>query len=309
MLAMAAMLFSGGRGKDGSVWTDNSASPNGGNQDSSTVEATAPSPSGSEGNPSGSGIPAAGVSTTCHACTTGRISRSVTCQGCHKTFHWTCMGFYEHKYQRPGPNWRCKDCKIVEPPSPAAAGGGAASPAEPVQEVQSPESGNSIDVGEETPVSTTPPKMVPPVAAVQSETAGVVTAVREALTAVGTVTGSAPAPTGPPAGTTALAAAVPSPMGEHICPICRKGVGRFRNVECSVCRMPSHAGCVNVRGAETPKSWVCRDCKPDAHATAGTIPKDATAAVTSRPSVAAQTVSRACLAREGLNARLLLILV
>ncbi|CAN0541537.1 unnamed protein product, partial [Ectocarpus sp. 8 AP-2014] len=77
----------------------------------------------------------------CHACTTARVSRSVTCQGCEKTFHWTCMGFYEHKYQRPGPNWRCKDCKTAE----AGGGGEAASPAAlATQAVQLPESGEAI---------------------------------------------------------------------------------------------------------------------------------------------------------------------
>ncbi|CAN0541545.1 unnamed protein product, partial [Ectocarpus sp. 8 AP-2014] len=55
---------------------------------------------------------------------------------------------------------------------------------------------------------------------------------------------------------------VPSSTGERICPVCKKGLGRKRTMDCSVCRTPSHAGCVNVRGAETPKSWVCRDCKP-----------------------------------------------
>lgn len=273
------------------MWDDTSASPNGVNPETSNVEATVPSSTGSAGNPSVNGVPAAGVSTTCPACTTARVSRCVTCQGCHKTFHWACMGFYEHKYQRPGPNWRCKDCKVVEPPSPAAAGGGAASPAAPVQGMQSPESGEAIDVGEEAPVSTTPPEMVPVVAAVQTETAGVLAAVQRAPTALGTAAGSVPAPTGPKAGVAAPAVTVPSPMGEHICPVCRETLGRKRPVDCSVCRMPSHAGCVNVRGAETPKSWVCRDCKPGAQATAGTSPRNATPAIASSPPVAAQTVS------------------
>lgn len=272
------------------MWTDNSASTNGVNPESSNGEATGPSPTVSVGNTPASGMPAAGVFTTCPACTTARVSRSVTCQGCHKSFHWACMGFYEHKYQRPGPNWRCKDCKVAEPPL-TAAGGGAPSLAAPVQEVQSPGSGETIDVGEETPVSTPPLKAVPLAAAVQTDTAGAVAAVRVAPAAVGTTTGSTLAPTDSQAGATAPAVTVPSPIGEHICPICRKGVGRFRTVECSVCRMPSHAWCVNIRGAETPKSWVCRDCKPSAQATAGMSPINTTAAVTSRPPVAAQTVS------------------
>lgn len=303
------------------MWTDNSASPNGVNPESRNGEATVPSPTGSVGNPPGNGVPAAGVFTTCHACTTARVSRSVTCQGCHKTFHWACMGFYEHKYQRPGPNWRCKDCKVAEPPSPdckvpeppspdskvaeppspdsevaetpspAAAGRRSASPAAPVEEGQSPESEEAIDVGDETHMSTTLPKLMPQVAAVQSDTAGGVAAIWAAPAAVGTSAGLVTVPAGSPARVTAPAVTVPSPMGEHICPICKKGLGRFRTVECSVCHMPSHAGCVNIRGAETPKSWVCRDCKPGAQATAGMGPRGATAAVHPRPSVAASTVS------------------
>lgn len=273
------------------MWTDNSASPNNVNPESRNGEATVPSPTSSVGNPPGNGVPAAGVFTTCHACTTARVSRSVTCQGCHKTFHWACMGFYEHKYQRPGPNWRCKDCKVAEQPSPAAAGGGSASPAAPVEEGQSPESEEVIDVGNETYMSTTPPKVIPQLAAVQADTAGGVTAIRAASTAVGTSTGSAPVPTGPPAGVTAPAVTVSSPIGERVCPICKKGLGRFRTVECSVCRMPSHAGCVNIRGAETPKSWVCHTCKPGARTTAGMGPRGTTAAVALRPPVAASAVS------------------
>ncbi|CAN0212637.1 unnamed protein product, partial [Ectocarpus sp. 13 AM-2016] len=130
---MAAMQFSDAGGKEGNVWGDTSTNSNGG----------VSSEKNGAGSPTGHGVPAAGAFATCHACTTARVSRSVTCQGCEKTFHWTCMGFYEHKYQRPGPNWRCKDCKTAE----AGGEGEAASPAAlATQAVQLPESGEAIDV-------------------------------------------------------------------------------------------------------------------------------------------------------------------
>lgn len=167
---------------------------------------------GGEGPPPVSS-PAAGVPSTCHACSEPRVSRTITCQGCHETFHWSCIGFYEHKYQKPWVNWRCKACR-----------GGEAAPQEATAPAKTPgrdatvlEPGSSKD---KLPEGASPTSL--PVAA------------------------QAPAGTG---------------SGDRVCPVCGKDIGRKRTIDCSVCNTPSHASCVNVRGAETPKQWVCSRCR------------------------------------------------
>ena len=352
MWATAMLLTSGGRGgKEGNTWEDPTANSKGVGADAGKGLAS-PSSNGSIPSngtvPVGSSSPrsmaggAVGVATTCFACSVPRVSRRVACQGCGETFHWSCIGFYEHKYQRPGDNWRCKGCKGVEPspplPSPSAAGAvGLAAM------MRAPQSGEAIDVGVvdvglDPPPSTAPPATLPLAALVRAKTADatvVVTtaamaspaaavaaaaastsaaasapaaaaaapqapvvaagvpavATLPALTAVPAVSevsavAAVPAPAAPapavPASAVAISAPVsvaaaraalemtaPSsvaalPAGERICPVCRKLIGRKRTMDCGVCRVPSHAGCVNVRGAETPIHWVCRDCRSGA---------------------------------------------
>lgn len=164
----------------------------------------------SSDGPTPAASPAAGIPSTCHACSEPRVSRTITCQGCHKTFHWSCIGFYEHKYQKPWVNWRCKACRGTEslPGDPAAS----------------------------------------PRALVSADTTG-----QEAMTTL-------PVPT-----------AVGSIGGERICPVCNKDIGRKRTIDCSICHTPSHASCVNVRGAETPKQWVCRQCQARAQGEKGAL--------------------------------------
>lgn len=298
LLVMATTLLSCGGGAERSMWEDTSADPNGVHPETNNGGPTTPS-STDPGAPTaaigaaGGGVCSAGDLTTCYVCTTPRVSRTVDCQGCHKTFHWACMGFYEHKYQKPGPSWRCKECKVVEPtPSDAPEEGEAGSwPAMQPMQPPEPDSGQAIDVGEQAPASTTPPPTVPPVPA---RTADALAGVPATSVALGTVAGAAGAATAPLAGVAAPAVTVQSPMGEHICPFCRKGLGRKRTLDCSVCHTPWHAVCVNVRGAETPKSWVCRDCKPGAQANAGTSPRNAAAEAVASPSVALETVSSRC---------------
>lgn len=277
-----------------------SVDPNTINPGSNNGELRAPSstdPSASAtvvGTAGGNDVPAAGVLTTCHVCTTPRVSRTVTCPGCDNSFHWVCMGFYEHKYQKPGPNWRCKECKVVEPTPPDAPGKGGAGVWAAMQPTRSPEPDpeEEIDVGEETSAPTSPPQTVPPVAPVPARTtADALAGVPATPVALGAVAGAAGAATTPLAGVAVLPVTVQPPMGEHMCPFCRKGLGRKRTLDCSVCHTPWHAVCVNVRGAETPKSWVCRDCKPGAQAPAGAMPRTVAAEAAASPSVALETVS------------------
>lgn len=336
----------GGGGKEGNTWEDPAANSKGVGVDTGNGLAS-PSSNGGAASPSGSGngrsmAGAVGVATTCFACNVPRVSRRVTCQGCGETFHWSCIGFYEHKYQRPGDNWRCKGCKGVEPPPAAAAAGAAGTLGLPM--TRAPQSGEAIDVGIDPPPSTTPLATLPLAALVRAETsdasvvvttaamavpaaavaaaaaaaasstpaaaeteaAAAVPAVAAAPVAAAAVT--VPAVPAVPAVVAAPAAAVPAvpavtvtapvaavadpasvkaarkvlevnlplpvgtlPAGEPVCPVCRKFIGRKRTMDCSVCRVPSHAGCVNVRGAETPIHWVCRDCRSgvDRNAEAG----------------------------------------
>lgn len=279
---MAAMLMSGGTGKEGPTWENGGVDLSGAKPDTSGVEVTV-SPSKAATSPTGYGTPVAGAFSTCHACTVPRVSRSVACQGCRKLFHWTCMGFYEHKYQKPGPNWRCKECKAPESSSSLSAGAGSSPTAPAAETTQMPDPEDTIDVGEEPLVSTAPPAPTPLIAAGQNGTAAGATAV------------SAPAPAPPttsPIGPGAGAVTLPSASGERICPVCRNGLGRKRTIDCSVCLTPSHAACVNVRGAVMPKSWVCRDCKLITQAPAEESPADVVAAAPANPPVAAETVSR-----------------
>lgn len=334
----------GGVGKEGHTWVDPAAKAKGVGVDAGNSLASPPS-NGGAASPSGSGngrsmAGAVGVATTCFACNVPRVSRRVTCQGCDETFHWSCIGFYEHKYQRPGDNWRCKGCKGVEPPPPLSAAAGAAGTSGPPM-MRAPQSGEAIDVGLDPPPSTTPPATLPLAALVRAETpdasvvvttaavavpaAAVAAAVAAAASAAAAVASAAatvvpavqaapaapasvavpssaavpavPAVVAAPAAAVAPAVAAPAvaatapaatfmapasvesarkvqevnlplPLpvaalqaGEPVCPVCRKFIGRKRTMDCSVCRMPSHAGCVNVRGAETPIHWVCRDCR------------------------------------------------
>lgn len=181
--------------------------------------------------------PPAGIATTCQACNEPRVSRRITCQGCAATFHWSCIGFYEHKYERPGPNWRCKSCR-TEPPPKLPAGGAAAIASQPVR---APVSGDSVEVGVKALTTTVP-------------------LVSVAQTVIASAPPAAPAPVTTAKAAPAVAIAL-QPASERVCPVCRKDIGRKRTMDCSVCHAPSHAGCVNVRGAETPKSWVCSDCR------------------------------------------------
>lgn len=303
---MAAMLLSGGGGKEGGLWDGTSADPNGVNPEANNGEPSTPSstdgaaasasaaatPVAAAGNPSGSSDASAGVLSTCPACTKPRVSRIVTCQGCHKIFHWVCMGFYEHKYQQPGPNWRCKKCKVVEAPPHATGKGVEASPAPPaMEEVQSPDSGEMIDVGEDAPPSTTPPEAATLGATIPGRPGGSLAAVLATPIALGTAdaaAATAAVPTSTPAGIAAPAATVASPM----CPACGKGLGRKRTLDCSVCHTPWHALCAGVRGAETPKGWICRNCKPAARAAAaGTSPTHAAATIPPVAAAAAGTSS------------------
>lgn len=278
------------------MWEGTSADPTGVSPGVNNGEPTTPSstnlvaPGAAVGTSGGRDVSAAGVPTTCHVCTTPRVSRTVACHGCHTIFHWTCIGFYEHKYQKPGPSWRCKECKVVEPtPSDARRNGEAgASPAvQPVQPLE-PDSGEEKNVGEQAPASTTLPQTVPPVAPVPATAADALAGARAPPVESGSVAGAAIAPLAEAA---APAVTVQSPMGEHMCPSCRKGLGRKRTLECSVCHKPWHAVCVNIRGAETPKSWVCRDCKPDTQGTAGTTPRVAALEPAASASAALETVS------------------
>lgn len=281
---MAAMLVAGGVGKEGKVWEGPTANNSEAKKNEETDNGEAPSCSNAgdpvtTGFPTGNGTPmkvTVGVATTCQACSTPRVSRRVTCQDCDATYHWSCIGFYEHKYQRPGVDWRCKACKGAEPP-PAVEG--AAAPA--VQAERAPESGDVIDVGVEGTPSTTAPGSVSLAAAVQAVTvdtsaAAAATAAEAKAKAIGTsvtTVKTSPAVADTPTVTT-------TPTGERICPVCGKDIGRKRTMDCSVCRTPSHAGCVNVRGAETPKSWVCRDCHSGAQGNGeATARKEVVAAV------------------------------
>lgn len=296
---MAATLLSGGGGgKEGGLWEGTGADQNGVNPEANRGEPSTPSSAdgvtAAPETPPGFGVASAGESTTCHLCTSPRVSRTVTCQGCHKTFHWICVGFYEHKYHKPGPDWRCKECKVVETSPPAATGiGQKASPAAPaVEEVQSPASGELIDVGEDAPPPTTLPATTTLGATVPARPGGSLTAVLAMPAAVGPADGAASVPTGTPVEVAAPAVTVPSP----ICPFCGNELGRKRTMDCSVCNTPWHASCVNVRGAVTPKSWVCRDCKPAVPA-AAPVTSPTSAAATSPP-VAAEAVSGGCWARD-----------
>ncbi|CAM9149919.1 unnamed protein product, partial [Laminaria digitata] len=173
------MLVTGGGGvaKEGNTWEDPGASSKGvgavaGNGlASSSSNGGAASPSGSGNGRSMAG--AVGVATTCFACNVPRVSRRVTCQGCDETFHWSCIGFYEHKYQRPGDNWRCKGCKGVDPPPPPAAAAAAAAGAAgslATLMMRAPQSGEAIDVGLDPSPSTAPAATVPLAALVRAET-------------------------------------------------------------------------------------------------------------------------------------------
>lgn len=305
---MAATLLSGGGGKEASMWEGTGADPNGVNPETTNGEPTTPSP-GDPGAPAtaagasvGTDVPTAGRFTLCHLCTVPKISRSVVCKGCHNKFHWACVGFYDHNYQKPGPSWRCKECKLVQPtpadaPGKGGAGAGAraSSAVQPPQPPQpNPNSGQAIDVGEQAPGSTTPSQTAPPAAPVLAWTADALPGVQVPPVELGTVAGAAEgaaAAAVPQAGAAASAVTVQSPMAEHVCPFCRKGLGRKRTLDCSVCHKPWHAVCVNVRGAETPKSWVCRDCKPGAQATAGTTPRNTAVKPAASPSAALEKVS------------------
>lgn len=137
----------------------------------------------------------------CHLCREARVSNFITCSACHNSFHWSCVGFYEHLYRKPGPNWRCRDCKEAQNGHIPAG-------------IRAPGSGETL--GTEPRLEST-------------------LKVSAQLTASGGGT-------------------------EKACPVCGRGLGRKRTIDCNLCRTPSHAGCVNVRGAETPRSWVCQQC-------------------------------------------------
>lgn len=297
---MAATLLSGGGGKEGGLWEGTGADPNGVNPEANHGEPSTPpsadAAAAAPGTPSGFGVASAGVSTTCRMCIEPRVSRTVTCQGCHETFHWVCVGFYEHKYQKPGPNWRCKECKVVEPsPPPAMGKRQEAPPAAPaMEEVQSPASAEMIDVGEEAPPPTTLPETTTLGATVPARPEGSLTAVLAMPPAVGPVDGAASGPTGTPVEMAAPAVTVPS----RICPSCGENLGRKRTMDCSVCHTPWHALCVNVRGAKTPTSWVCRDCKPAVQVAAPVTVTNPTSVAATSPPVAAEAVSGGRWARE-----------
>lgn len=286
------------------MWEGSSAGQNSVGPDANNGEPAIPS-SVDPGAPAaavGADLSAVGEFTVCHVCTTPRVSRRTECQGCHKLFHWACVGFYEHKYQKPGPSWRCKECKAVEPTPPDAPGKAEAGaspavrPAQPTELQPEPESepgsGQEIDVGEQAPGSTAPSEAAPPPAApVPATTAGALPGVvRVPPVDSGTAAATAGAAAAPPAG---AAVTVESPGHVQKCPLCGEKLSRKRLQGCTVCHKQWHSKCVDVRGAETPKSWVCRDCKQNTHATAGTSPTNVAAesAASPSPSVASETVS------------------
>lgn len=206
-------------------WGGGTSSPSGG------TEGFVVGASGSSPPP-----PPVGIPTTCPACTAPRVARRVTCHGCQESFHWTCMGFYDHKYRRPGANWRCKSCKggAEAPPPPPPPG------EPPAASRRASESGDAIRSCVAAAASAVTPEQ--PVAV--SETT------------------ASPVQQSTPMSTRPTSTATPSGGGERVCPVCTKDIGRKRTMDCSVCHTPSHASCVNVRGAETPLHWVCRQCQP-----------------------------------------------
>lgn len=233
----AAMLASMGQG--GGVTAVNSGKDSGG------VESSSLGP-----------LPEVGIPTTCHACKELRVSRTVTCKSCRATFHWSCIGFYEHLYRRPKEDWRCSDCSVEK---------GEKAGQDSDQE-------ESIDVG-------TPEVNALPAMATQTVDSFISRSFQGPLTEEAkktssmTMAGFAGMPTSsitsPVSDAASIATSISS--GERICPVCKKDIGRKRTLDCSVCHKPSHAGCVNVRGAETPKSWVCRDCRDSSPDRTGSV--------------------------------------
>lgn len=203
---------------------------------------------GGVGNRTGAAVSSGcvpGVASTCRVCTEPRVSRRITCQGCDESFHWSCMGFYEHIYKIPPRSWLCKSCNALKEVAKAAAKAAEAEAAAKAATrtkdmmdsagpagVSVPSEKVSVDGSSPTIPQNTPP----PVRAVPAS----------------------PALLGTPAemGTSGSGGG-----GERVCPVCTKGIGRKRTIDCSKCCTPSHASCVNVRGAETPKKWVCRVCQ------------------------------------------------
>ena len=220
-------------------------------------------------------LPEVGVATTCHACEKLRVSRTVTCNSCGATFHWSCIGFYEHLYRRPKEDWCCKSCTAAKAEGESGVGEGKeednngkekqGTGVEMAEATQESELGESIDVGVETPRVTPPSALAPPGAAASSLSSSLKEQTEEVKEAVVAPSVSEEGAAGAETATASPAADEPSTAtsaGDRVCPVCKRDIGRKRTMDCSVCHTPSHAGCVNVRGAETPKSWVCRDCFP-----------------------------------------------
>lgn len=305
---MAAILVAGGNangggggGKDGGLWDPNASNTNGSNDGneapakgesqptSSAGFSAAIDTRGLSGPPeaadatvfSRSPLPEPGAKTTCILCRghEPRVSRFVTCLGCDTSFHWVCIGYYDHNFQKPQDNWRCKKCEPPTGPTDgeskaaaataAVATGRAAAAAETGESMRAPESAESIDVGAEGPLETNPFAAMIRAARAEAKAPAIEPAAATApAPTLAPALSPVPAPT-PEALTAVAAAAAAAPStlttstsGERICPVCKKDIGRKRTMDCSLCRTPSHAGCVNVRGAETPKSWVCRECAP-----------------------------------------------
>lgn len=197
--------------------------------------------------------PLVGIATTCHACKELRVSRTISCKSCNATFHWSCIGFYEHLYRRPKEDWRCSDCSVEKGE----------------QAEQDSDQEESIDVGT-SEVNALPAMATQGVdSLISGSFQGPLTEEAKKTSSL-IVTAFAGMPTVP---WTVVTSSITSPesdaasiatsmsAGERICPVCKKYIGRKRTLDCSMCHKLSHAGCVNVRGAETPKSWVCRDCR------------------------------------------------
>lgn len=181
----------------------------------------------------------AGVASTCRACNQPRVSRRVTCKGCRESFHWSCMGIYEHKYDRPPPGWQCKDCKVTKP-TPTVTGEVTSADGSPLT---APKSGDVIaNVDPVRPCSKVPGKDTGAAAPhpLQTPASSMVSVVSPKQTGVGSSNGG--------------------DRSKHVCPVCRTVIGRKRIIDCLVCNAPFHTLCVNVRGAARPRKWVCHQC-------------------------------------------------
>lgn len=195
---------------------------------------------------------APGIPSTCKACTTPKLSRRVKCDGCDVSFHWSCMGFYEHNYKLPPKSWKCKTCKTAEDEAAATgleaeAGESESGSGEIVVDVVGMAGptvhgvGLSIEGGDQVIPQRPPPRV-------------------GALPTSPAVT-SSPMKTSTAGGADAGGSSGGGGEKRELCPVCGKDMGRKRTIRCSKCETPSHANCVNVKGAETPKEWVCRNCQ------------------------------------------------